>query len=79
MESPTQCNCTSRLQIPNSHMLVTLHLIYFKCFKFCSLSNLMPNFITKNFHVEFMSNFKVVELEFEFEPGDLDCALTSKM
>jgi len=32
----------------------------------------MTNFITKIFTLEFLSNSKVVELEFEFEPGDLD-------
>ena len=32
----------------------------------------MPNFITKIFTVEFLSNFKVAELEHEFEPGDLE-------
>jgi hypothetical protein len=31
--------------------------------------NLMLNFITEIFTVEFLSNFKVIELE--FEPGDL--------
>lgn len=40
-------------------------------FKFLNFSNLMPNFITKIFTVEFLSNFKVVELEFEFEPGEI--------
>lgn len=35
------------------------------------MSNLMTNFITKIFTLEFLSNSKVVELE--FEPGDLDC------
>ena len=40
-------------------------------FKFYKLSNLMPNFITKIFIVEFFTIFKVVEFEHEFEPGDL--------
>ena len=31
----------------------------------------MPNFINEIFIVEFLTNFKVVELEHEFEPGDL--------
>ena len=31
----------------------------------------MPNFITKILIANFLSNFKVVELEHEFEPGDL--------
>ena len=31
----------------------------------------MPNFITKILSVEFLTNFKVAELEHEFEPGDL--------
>ena len=33
----------------------------------------MPNFITKILTADFLSNFKVVELEHEFEPGDLAC------
>ena len=33
----------------------------------------MPNFITKILTADFLSNFKVVELEHEFEPGDLGC------
>ena len=37
----------------------------------------MPNFITKIFIVEFFANFKVVELEHEFEPGDLGYWLKS--
>ena len=35
----------------------------------------MPNFITKILIVDFLSNFKVTELEHEFELGDLDCRL----
>ena len=31
----------------------------------------MPNFITKILIADFLSNFKVAELEHEFEPGDL--------
>ena len=34
----------------------------------------MPNFIIKIFIAEFLTNFKVVELEHEFEPGDLGYA-----
>ena len=32
------------------------------------MPNLIPNFIKK---IEFESNFKVVKLEFEFEPCDI--------
>ena len=35
------------------------------------LSNLLPNFITKIFIVEFLAILKVLELEHEFELGDL--------
>ena len=31
----------------------------------------MPIFITKISNAEFLTNFKVAELEHEFEPGDL--------
>lgn len=34
------------------------------------MSNLMPNFIPKILTVEFLSNFKLAELEHEHEPGD---------
>ena len=37
----------------------------------------MPNFIIKIFIAEFLTNFKVVELEHEFEPSDLGCACYS--
>jgi hypothetical protein len=43
------------------------------------MSNLISNFIIKIFIVEFLSNFKVVELEFEFEPGDLDSGASRHM
>ena len=39
--------------------------------QFYDISNLMPNFIIKNFIADFLSNLKVVELEHGFEPGDL--------
>ena len=45
--------------------------VFFIIFKFNSHSNLMPNFITKILTADYLSNFKVVELEHEFEPGDL--------
>ena len=38
---------------------------------FYSLSNLMPIYITKIFIVDFLSNFKVVELKHEFKLSDL--------
>ena len=48
--------------------------IYFLIFKFCTMSNLIPNFIPKVFTIKFLSNFKVTELrhehEHEHEPGD---------
>jgi hypothetical protein len=47
---------------------IKFYNIYFLIFKFYSPSNLMPNFITKISNVEFLSNFKVAELE--LEPGD---------
>ena len=39
------------------------------------MSNLISNFIKK---IEFEPNFKVVELEFEPEPCDIDCILIVK-
>ena len=53
------------------NFIKNLH-VFFIILKFCSVSNLMPNFITKILSVEIFTNFKVVELEHEFEPGDLD-------
>ena len=43
-------------------------------FKFYKLSNLMPNLVSKIFVLDFLTNFKVVEFEHEFEPGDLGCS-----
>ena len=45
--------------------------VFFIIFKFYSVSNLMSNFITKILNVDFLTSFKVVEFEHEFEPGDL--------
>jgi type IV secretory pathway VirB6-like protein len=49
---------------------IEFYYIYFLFFKFCSLSNLMPNFIPKILTVDFLSNFKLAEFEHEHEPGD---------
>ena len=38
----------------------------------------MPNFIIKIFIANFLTNFKVVELEHEFEPGDLGYCCTEE-
>lgn len=35
----------------------------------------MPNFITKFFIVDFLSNFKVAELEHKLEPSDYDVGM----
>ena len=48
--------------------MIILDYIYIQ---FYDISNLMPNFIIKNFIADFLSNLKVVELKHEFEPGDL--------
>jgi hypothetical protein len=45
-----------------------IYIFYF--FKFCTMSNLMPNFIPKILTVEFLANFKLAEFEHEHEPGD---------
>ena len=54
--------------------MIILDFIYIYIYiyiQFYDISNLMPNFIIKNFIADFLSNLKVVELEHEFEPGDL--------
>ena len=38
----------------------------------------MPNFIIKIFIAKFLTNFKVFELEHEFEPGDLGYCCTEE-
>jgi hypothetical protein len=45
-----------------------IYIFYF--FNFCTMSNLMPNFIPKILTVEFLVNCKLAEFEHEREPGD---------
>jgi hypothetical protein len=66
------CMCLMCIKFYNIYFLIfKFYNIYFLVFKFYSLLNLMPNFITKIFFVEFLSNFKVAEPELKLELGDL--------
>jgi lipoprotein signal peptidase len=49
---------------------IEFYYTYFLFFKFCTLSNLMSNFISKILVVDFLSNFKLTEFEHEHEPSD---------